>query len=229
LEGDLTSADDPKSLDRLVIKIVADLACPWCYLGVNRLKRALAMRPRLRYRIVWQSFLLNPDTPLGGIPLPLYAAARGSTDASRLLGGVLRAANMDGVPMNFSRIANVPNSVNAHRLIHWAGNVAADRQFDLIGELYRAYFGDGDDIGQSPVLADIASRVGLQQDEATRFLSGDAERELVLADHRNARGLGIKGVPCFIISDKYAISGAQEPEVFLPLLDLGSVKQQVAI
>jgi len=204
----------------MVIKIVADLACPWCYLGLNRLKRAVAMRASLRYRFVWHSFLLNPDTPLAGIPLPLYTAARNADDPSRLLGGILRAANMDGVPMNFSRIASVPNSINAHRLIRWAGSVAEDRQFDLISALYQAYFGEGDDIGQPRILADIAASVGLKWDAAARFLSGDEEREAIWTDYRSARALGIKGVPCIIIDDKYAISGAQEPEVFLPLLDL---------
>lgn len=208
----------------LTIKIVADFVCPWCYLGFNRMKRAVALRPALRYRFVWQPFLLNPDTPPGGIPLRHYIAAKTAGDPKRMFSGIIQAAAQDGLPLNLSRITAMPDSADAHRLIRWAGKIgdpAGNLQSDLAGALYDAYFGDGQDIGQRSVLTGIAAGVGLHAADAAQFLAGDEDREAIRQEHQQARGMGIKGVPCFIIDGKYAISGAQDPEVFLPLLDLG--------
>ena len=211
---------------RLTIKVVADFVCPWCYLGFNRMKRALARRPALRYRFIFQPFLLNPDTPSGGIPLRHYMSATAAGDPKRLLSGVIQAAALDGLPLDLSRIMVMPDSTDAHRLVRWAGRIgdpAGNLQSGLAGALYEAYFGTGLDIGRQSVLIRLAAGAGLDAAAAADFLASNEDREAVRRDHHQARGMGIKGVPCFIIDGKYAISGAEDPEVFLPLLDLARV------
>jgi predicted DsbA family dithiol-disulfide isomerase len=116
----------------------------------------------------------------------------------------------------------MPNTMRAHRLIRLA---AADGRADsMVEALFAAYFRDGLDIGDGNVLAEIAARVGLDPDEARRYLAGDAGTAAVAADERRVRRLGIHAVPCFILEHGYAISGAQEPEMFLPLLDVAAGK-----
>ena len=190
------------------------------------MKRALALRPALRYRFVWQPFLLNPDMPPGGVPLRHYVSAKVAGDPRRLLSGVIQAAAQDGLPLDLSRITAMPDSTNAHRLIRWVGRMddpAGNLQSGLAGALYDAYFGAGQDIGRHSVLIRLAAGAGFDAAAAADFLAGDEDREAVRREHHQARGMGIKGVPCFIFDGKYAISGAHDPEVFLPLLDLARV------
>lgn len=207
----------------MVIEIVADLVCPWCYLGLTRLQRALALRPGRRPRLLWRPFLLNPDAPPEGIPLPLYLSAASGGDPNRVIANLLRAAAPDDEMFDYARIDVMPNSIDAHRLVQWAGrHERGDEtlQLRLVAELYRGYFSFGRDVARHEVLAELAADVGIDRDETLAFLAGNEDRLSVLKDHQRVRNLGIKGVPCFIVDSRYALSGAQEPEVFLPLLDL---------
>ncbi len=207
----------------MVIEIVADLVCPWCYLGLIRLQRALALRPGRRPRILWRPFLLNPDAPPEGIPLPLYLSAASGGDPNRVIANLLRAAAPDEGLFDYARIDVMPNSIDAHRLVQWVGRhqlVDETLQLRLVTAVYRGYFGFGRDLARHAVLAELASEVGIDRQDALAFLAGDDGRLAVLKDHQRVRNLGIKGVPCFIVDSRYALSGAQEPEVFLPLLDL---------
>jgi predicted DsbA family dithiol-disulfide isomerase len=110
--------------------------------------------------------------------------------------------------------------------VQWAGRRERDDetlQVRLVSAIYRGYFGFGRDIARHAILAELATDVGIDRSEARDFLAGDDGRLAVLKDHQRVRNLGIKGVPCFIIDRRYALSGAQEPEMFLPLLDLSPV------
>ena len=205
----------------MLIEIVSDVVCPWCYIGRRRLQRAVAMRPGLPHRIAWRVFQLNPEMPAQGIDRRTYLAAKfgSALQAGRIYDGISKAGEGEGIAFRFDRIRRTPNSQNAHRLSRFAGR--SGQQGALIDALFKAYFEEGEDLGRIEVLADIAASIGLDRGEATGFLQSGAERDAVLADDRSARRLGITGVPCFIIDGKYALSGAQDPEFFLPLFDLG--------
>jgi predicted DsbA family dithiol-disulfide isomerase len=209
----------------MLIEIVSDVVCPWCYIGRRRLQRALTMRPDLSPRIIWRVFQLNPEMPSQGIDRQAYLAAKfgGVQHAGRVYDAIGKAGESEGIAFRFDRIRRTPNSVNAHRLSRFAARSA--RQDAMIDALFQAYFEEGADIGRIDVLGDIAASIGLDRMEATEFLIGNGEREAVLAEDRGARRLGINGVPCFIIDGKYALSGAQDPEFFLPLFDLGRQEQ----
>lgn len=209
----------------MLIEIVSDVVCPWCYIGRRRLQRALALRPDLSYRLLWRVFQLNPEMPSQGIDRQAYLAAKfgGVQHAGRVYDAIAKAGESEGIAFRFDRIRRTPNSLNAHRLSRFAAR--SGQQGAMIDALFQAYFEEGQDIGRVDVLGDIAASIGLDRRAATEFLIGSSEREAVLAEDRNARRLGINGVPCFIIDGKYALSGAQDPEFFLPLFDLGRQEQ----
>ncbi len=202
------------------IDIVSDVVCPWCFVGKRRLEKALALRPAIEVEIVWRPFQLNPDMPPEGIERQAYLAAKfgGDANAERLYANVAAAGASVDIGFAFDRIRRTPNTSDAHRLVRHA---AAEGRADAIVEaLFRAYFIEGRDIGGREVLAEIAGAVGLDAAEAAAWLDSPADRDEVLAEDRSARRIGINAVPCFIFERHYAVSGAQEPEFFLPVFDL---------
>ncbi len=202
------------------IDIVSDVVCPWCYIGKRRLEKALALRPEIEAEITWRPFQLNPDLPPEGVERQAYLAAKfgGNTHADRIYANVTEAGATVDIPFAFDRIRRTPNTRDAHRLLRYAA--AAGSAERMVEALFRGYFVDGRDIGDRAVLAEIAGGVGLDAAEAGAWLASPAELEQVLAEDRSARRLGINAVPCFIFERQYAVSGAQEPEFFLPVFDL---------
>jgi predicted DsbA family dithiol-disulfide isomerase len=202
------------------IDIVADTVCPWCYIGKRRLERALAARPQPGLEIVWRPFFLNPDMPSDGVDRAEYIARKfgGRDRANRIYTTVAEAGASEDIGFRFDLIKRSPNTVNSHRLIHFAG--MTERQDEVVEAVYRAYFLEGRDIGDIEVLAEIAADAGIPSAETLRYLQSGADRDVIVAGDERARALGVNGVPCFIIERKYAISGAQLPEVFHQVFDL---------
>jgi predicted DsbA family dithiol-disulfide isomerase len=208
----------------LPIEVVYDLVCPWCYLGVRRLRRLLHARPDVRAELVWRPFLLNPDLAPQGVARQEYLVRKfgGEERARRLHGTIAELGRAEGVEFRFDRIRRVPHSLDAHRLVRWAGRYGAADQ--LVEALFEAYFEQGADIGEPGTLAAVAGRIGLDAVIARRFLATVAEVEAVHADNLRAHRLGINGVPCFVVAGRHAIAGAQEPEVLERLLDVALVE-----
>ena len=202
------------------IEVVFDLVCPWCFLGVRRLRRALQARPEVRAELLWRPFLLNPDLAPQGVPRHEYLVRKfgGEERARRLHGTIAELGRAEGLEFRFDRIRRVPHSLDAHRLVRWAGRFGlADAMVDA---LFAAYFTEGVDIGDPAALAAIAGRLGLDSTAARRFLASVAEVEVVHTDNLRAHRLGINGVPCFVVAGRHAIAGAQEPEVLDRLFDV---------
>lgn len=208
---------------RLPIEVVFDLVCPWCYLGIRRLRRTLRSRPDVAAELLWRPFLLNPDLAPQGVPRQDYLVRKfgGEDRARRLHGTIADLGRAEGIDFRFERIRRVPHSLDAHRLVRWAGRFGAADQ--LVEAIFEAYFTGGADIGDAHVLAAIVSQQGLDGALARRFLATVAEVEAVHADNLRAHRLGINGVPCFVIAGRSAIAGAQEPEVLERLLDVALV------
>ncbi|NYZ11321.1 DsbA family oxidoreductase [Azospirillum sp. RWY-5-1] len=204
----------------MLIETFADVICPWCYIGKHRLTRALRERPRLAPEVRWQAFQLNPDMPAGGMERSQYLANKfGGAERARQINTVIEeTAERDGLPINLHRIRRTPNTFQAHRVIRMGnrrgiGGAVADA-------LFHAYFVDGLDIGDRDTLAACGATAGLDFQEVKTALAGDAEVIGVQAADSLARQLGLQAVPCYIFNRRYALSGAQEPTSFLPLLDL---------
>lgn len=203
----------------MIIDIVSDVVCPWCYIGKRRLERALAARGRGDVEIVWRAFQLNPDMPREGMDRARYLAVKfgSAAQAQRIYDEIAETGAAEGIAFAFSRIARTPNTLDAHRLIRLAA--AEGRQDAVVEALFRAYFLDGVDIGAQESLIAIAEEAGIAREVAEPFLAGEDGLDAVRREDLGARRLGITGVPCFIVDGRYAISGAQAPEVFLRVFE----------
>ena len=209
---------------RLIVEVVHDLVCPWCYLGTRRLIRTVRRRPDLLVELMWRPFLLNPDMPRLGMARSDYVVRKfgGEDRARRLYGSIADIGRAEGVPFRFDRVRRTPSSVDAHRLVRWSARYG--RADEVVEALFAAHFADGRDIGDLSMLTAIAASCGLDPVAAHGMLAGDAELEGVHADNLRAHRLGINGVPCFVVGGRHAIAGAQEPEVIERLLDVASVE-----
>jgi predicted DsbA family dithiol-disulfide isomerase len=200
------------------VDIVSDAICPWCFIGKRRFERALAAMPAGTLEIGWRPFQLNPDMPRDGMERGAYLKAKfGDERGGRGYDAIVEAGREEGIAFDFAAIKRTPNTLDAHRLIRHAG--AQARQDAVVEALFRAYFTTGRDIGDRAVLADIAAEAGLARDVVATYLASDADLAEVRAEDDFARQVGIHGVPCFIFERKYAISGAQPPDIFRQVID----------
>ncbi|MEX2455202.1 MAG: DsbA family oxidoreductase [Rhodospirillaceae bacterium] len=204
------------------IDIIADTICPWCYIGKKRLDRALEIRPQPDLLVGWRAFQLNPEIPPGGVDRRLYIAQKfGGTDRARSVHDTLaRTGTEVGISFDFSAIESTPNTMDSHRLVRFAAEHGM--QTPVIDALFAAYLVHGRDIGDRAELAAIAGECGLDRTAVTEYLDSDRDVETILAEDDLARRLGVNGVPCFIVDRKYAVSGAQSPEVLVQVFDLAN-------
>jgi predicted DsbA family dithiol-disulfide isomerase len=209
---------------RLQIEVVFDLVCPWCYLGTRRLRRALRARPDVLAEIQWRPFLLNPDIPSAGLPRQDFLTRKfgGEERARRLHATITELGMADGVTFRFDRILRMPSSLDAHRLVRFAGREGQAEA--MVETLFHAHFTEGADLGHTDTLVRLAARAGLEPQAAHRFLDSGGDADAVHAENLRAHRLGINGVPCFVIAGRHAIAGAQEPEVLERLIDVALVE-----
>jgi predicted DsbA family dithiol-disulfide isomerase len=207
--------------DAVVIDVVSDVVCPWCYIGKRKLEAALgelgrqdaAAEPSVR----WHPFQLNPDLPPQGIPRKTYLHAKfGGARAAEVYARVKAVGAEVGIAFDFDRIDIQPNTLAAHRLIAWAQErMDARLTSDLVERLFQAYFVQGRAIGEPDELAQIASEAGLDPAAARAMLASTENLAAVSAEDREARDVGINGVPFFIFNGSTALSGAHDPETLL--------------
>ena len=201
------------------LEILSDPICPWCYIGKAGLDAALERRADHRFAVSWHPFMLNPDMPPQGMDRREYLQAKfGPPDAVvQAYLPVQQQAEKLGLAMDLSRIARTPATLDAHRLIHWAGLEGA--QTRVVSALFRAYFADGRDIGSAEVLADIAAGAGMDRAAIARLLATDADAEEVRQADALARSRGVRGVPCFVVAGEYVVTGAQPTAFWLQVID----------
>ena len=208
-----------KPFTNISIEIYSDVICPWCYVGKRRLERALGqLRDRAQAQIDWRPFQLNPTMPLDGMDRTAYLKAKfGSLDAFRQMEEHLLAAGAaERIPFAFEKVTRTPNTFAAHRLVWYA---AQQRKQDQVVEaLFHAYFIEGQNIGESNIIAHAAVEVGLDRTETEEFLASNKGAVEVKTEEAVGRRLGISGVPYFVFNGRIAISGAQPPEIFVSAL-----------
>lgn len=205
-------AETSKPSTAITIDIVSDVMCPWCYIGKRRLERALPLIDDIALDIRWRPYQLDPTIPAGGIDRRVYLENKfGGVDGAKAIYDAIEAAgDSENIPFDFKAIAVSPNTIDAHRVIRWAANV--DAQDAVVEALFSAYFVEGRDIGDHNVLVEIATAAGMDGALVRDLLASDADRDLVEKEVALARSLGINGVPCFILANSVAVSGAQDPQ-----------------
>jgi predicted DsbA family dithiol-disulfide isomerase len=206
----------------LVVDVVSDVVCPWCYVGKRKLEAALASlsasAPQVKVLRRWHPFQLNPDMPRAGIPRIDYVEVKfGGKARAAEVNARVRAAGADvGIAFDFDGIIRQPNTLDAHRLIAWGQQqedaAAADA---LVEALFRGFFVDGQRLDDHESLAAIAATAGFAAEQVRALFASDALRGEVEAEDREARESGINGVPFFIFNGRTAVSGAHDPPTLL--------------
>ncbi len=208
------------------VEIWSDVVCPWCHIGKRRLEAALAeFAHRDHVEVQWRSFELDPSaasaTGGGQVGEADYAdrlAAKYGTSragAQQMIDAMTATATVEGLEFRFDRAVKA-NTFDAHQVIH----LAAERGVqDAVKErLLRAYFTEGEAVGDRAVLARLAGDAGLDSDEVRGVLTQQRYADAVRADEAEASALGISGVPFFVVDRTYGLSGAQPSEQILAVL-----------
>jgi len=199
----------------LVIDVVSDVICPWCYIGKRRLERAVEMAAeRHSFTVAWRPFQLNPGMPAEGMERAAYLAAKfGDASGGDSYKRIEAQGAELGIPFRFDRIRRTPNTLDAHRLIRFGQR--AGRQQEIVEALFEAYFTAGLDLGDHASLIEIAEGAGCDPRAVEPYLASDEDRAAVIADDQSARRMGIDGVPSFIFNRALLLPGAADPEMLL--------------
>jgi predicted DsbA family dithiol-disulfide isomerase len=201
----------------ITVEIVSDVVCPWCFIGLRRLDAAIAevkqSVPDFNCRKLWRPFFLNPNTPPEGEPyLPfLERKFGGRSRVEALFERVRLAGRLHGIAFAFEKIQVRANTLNAHRLIHWAqarGDVEP-----LVQRLFAAQFLHGENLSDQSVLVTIAAVCGYDKSEVECFLDSGRDADAVGQMERTYREMGVSMVPTFIVDKEAIIVGAENPSV----------------
>jgi predicted DsbA family dithiol-disulfide isomerase len=213
--GTASSSEAAEGPKPMIIDVVSDMVCPWCFLGGEYLFAALAQVPDIPVEVRWRPFQLAPDIPPDGMPMEEYLKIRLDGDLSRFAGiqqQLLEKGAAVGLRFNFEASRKMPNTFNAHRLVAWAAQGGPGGQSRMVRALFSAHFEQGQDIGDVDTLIRIAVTLGMERDAVAAFLHSGAGAQNVNAEIEAAHRVGVQGVPFFLVDTQYAISGAQPPE-----------------
>lgn len=194
----------------LTIDVVSDVVCPWCYLGKARLEHALRIAADVPATVRWHPFQLDPTIPKGGMPRDEYMR-RKFGDLSRIAPVHQRLTEFgeaEGITYHFDRLTRAANTLDAHRLIRWAGPAGVESE--MVDRLFRLNFTEGADIGNHDVLAEAAADVGMDAESVKARLASDEDVAAVQSEIASWQHAGVTGVPAFILNRRYAVMGAQE-------------------
>ena len=206
------------------LDILSDPICPWCYIGKANLERALEAEADHPFIVEWHPFQLNPEMPVGGMDRRAYLENKfgGKDRAIQAYLPVVEHAKKAGLDINLEAIARTPNTLDPHRLIHWAG--IEGRQTPVVAALFSAYFKQGRDIGDHDVLADIADMAGMDAALVRRLLKTDEDTQNIRDRDAHARNMGVNSVPTFIVASQHAVPGAQSTELWRKVI--GELREQ---
>ena len=204
----------------LTVEVYSDIVCPWCYVGKRRLERALAqLNGGAHARITWRPFQLNPTMSSDGMDRATYLKAKfGSLENfGRMEEQLLAAGVEERIPFAFEKIQRTPNTFVAHRLVWYAAQQG--KQDAMVEALFRAYFLEGQNIGDVMTLTQVAAEAGLDRTETEEFLESEKGVVEVKGEEAVGRRLGIRGVPYFVFNGRISISGAQLPDIFVTAIE----------
>jgi predicted DsbA family dithiol-disulfide isomerase len=209
----------------LPVTVVSDVVCPWCFIGKRRLERALALAPEIVAAVTWHPYFLNPWIPRAGISRDEYLTTKFGSVAhyASISERVVAAAAAEGLVYAREKIARQPNTLDCHRLIHWAqeelGAGAAMKQ-----RLMDLYFSEGADLTDRDVLVGAAAACGLDAEIVRERLAGDMDVDVITRQAGSIQDAGVNGVPCFIFGEVLAVSGAQSPDYLADAMKRAAVE-----
>ncbi|MEM7462118.1 MAG: DsbA family oxidoreductase [Pseudomonadota bacterium] len=198
----------------LQIDIISDVMCPWCYIGKRNFEAARSLLDDVDLTVSWRPYQLDATLPKEGKDRQLYLSEKfgGEERAAEIYKRIEDAGHAVGIDFEFGEIKVSPNTLDAHRLIRWAGGQSEELQDKIVLRLFELFFLEGANIGDDHVLVGAADHIGMDGDLVRRLLASSADVEEVKAEIATAQRMGVTGVPCFIIDQRYAVAGAQPPE-----------------
>jgi predicted DsbA family dithiol-disulfide isomerase len=210
------------------IDVVSDVVCPWCFIGKHRLEEALKLKPGIPVEVHWRPYFLNDWIPREGISREQYLITKfGSVDRYKdIAQRVSQAASAEGLTYAMDKISRQPNTIDSHRLIHWADKIG--KAAEMKQKLMDLYFTQGADLTDRETLVNAAADVGLVADDVRAGLASDRDVAEIEREATAAKETGIEGVPCFIFGGKFAVSGAQEPEYLAEAIERAAQDRQDA-
>jgi len=203
----------------LHVEVVADLVCPFCYLGKRRLDNAL-QAVQGPSEVNWYPYQLNPEMPEEGLPLDEYLSMRfgNPVNIQPVLEQLTYEGRLEDVDFRFDRISQVPNTLRAHRLMYLAESEGAD-QTALAEELMKAFFEHGEDIGKTEILVELAGRHDLDSRGVKKIIDDESAKQVVLSREAQVRSSGIAGVPGYLLNRRLLVIGAQETDALVSAFD----------
>ncbi len=219
-----------QGLPRLSVDIVSDIMCPWCIIGWLKFQKVMThFAGRVDFRVQWHPFELNPDMPREGEDAAAHVMRKyGITAQQSAANSAKMAAVAAGLGFTFKRGPGfrMRNSFDAHRLLTWAAAIEDPEQAAATGvqtalklALFAAHFTDNRDVSDHAVLADVAASVGLDRTRAAAILASGEFGEMVRSEEAYWTDQNITGVPAFILGGRMMIPGAQEPDVFIRVIE----------
>jgi len=205
------------------IDIYSDTICPWCYIGLKKLKSAMAEYSNVEFKLIWRPFQLNPTISLEGMDRKKYLESKfnGKENASRTYKSIYAAGLKNDIHFQFDKIFTTPNTFASHKLLALAYKF--EKQTEVVETLFYDYFIEGVNIGNLDELIRIAKQHNLLSENNFQYLSSNEDNDNLLAEEKHARELGIKGVPCFIINKQFILFGAQDKKNFLDIFNKISI------
>lgn len=208
----MTQAED----SRITVDVISDVVCPWCFIGMKRLETAIGQLDGVAVDVRWRPYQLDPTIPAEGMPRHDYMLAKfGSQERLSQMGAqITELGEAEGIRFNFEAMQVAANTLDAHRVIRWAGSPKAPEgtQSRVVRRLFEMNFEEARDIGDKAVLVEAAGEAGLDTALVEALLSSPADREAVSTEIATAAQMGIRGVPCFLLEGKYAVMGAQDAD-----------------
>lgn len=209
-----------KADQNIQVDIVSDIVCPWCWLGARYFHQA-AKQSEHKVQLTWRPYMLDPNVREGGMNYAEYMRAKfggGSSDKFKPMRDHLeQAAPQVGITFKFDDIPMRPNTLNAHRLMHWASGQGLATEASEA--LFAAFFDRLEDVGAPGVLAEIAGDIGLDKSLVAELLASDKDKAKVNDEITYFRSLGVSGVPTFIYQGQFAVQGAQPVEVHVDAME----------
>ena len=203
----------------LHVEVIADLVCPFCFLGKRRLDEALkaVQGPS---ETSWYPFQLNPEIPAEGMPFEEYLTRRFGSPANiaPVLEHIAADGRDEGIDFRFDHIRHVPNTLSVHQLMQLAETNGID-QTVLAEDLFSAFFEHGRNIGDRDELIEIARPHGLTSDETVRAITNEKIRQIVLTREGQVRASGLASAPGFLLNRRLLVVGAQSTENIVNAFD----------
>ncbi|MBM9577451.1 DsbA family oxidoreductase [Leptospira sp. 201903070] len=205
------------------ISIYSDVVCPWCYIGKKRIEDAIELRkkshPNDKIEIEWKAFQLNPNLSEEGEDRVLHMSRKfGSAERVKMM--VQRVADIalaEGLPFSTEQQGHQPNTFLLHALIRRAKDKG--KASELTGIFFKNFFAEGKNLSDPAVILESLKEAGLNEDDFNYIKENESILKEVQEEELRGRQLGVSGVPFFVFNEKYAVSGAQESNLFLQVFD----------